>query len=706
VSASHHYELWINGKRVDAGPSFSYPDHQYYQATDVTDALRVGEANAFGLLYHWYGPGQGRPAASPGVIAQISIQHEDDTHEVVTTDGSWRVLAGPWLPGKPRNDEGDFVERIDAQKVPDGWDRPGFDDSSWQPATALGRHPVAPWTHLVAQRTRIVEHPVPAVSLKRLKSGAYVADFGRVYAAVPTVKFASGKAGHLVRLRVGYALDPNGQVSTTHANQGTDLGYEYTERDGAQTFRPFNYMGFQYLQIDDPGESLKASDVVAFARHTVVPNERAATFTSSNGTLDQIWELARHSALYGSQEQFVDTPSREKGQFLGDSYYEARSDDRAFGEPALTRQAILEFAASQARYWPDGRVNAADPTGQGARDIPDYTEVFPAWVWETYLDSGDRDLLATAYPVLVNVTDYIARYTDANTGLVTNLEGGGTDYKGGLVDYPFNMRFGYDMATAARTTVNMLAVDAFRRTADVAKALGHLDEVQRQVQRADALTTAINAHLRRKDGTYIDGLHVNGQPSTHASQHANAYALEAGVVPPSGSEQASVGRYVASQGLHMGPGTVLALLRALDVGRRDADLVRILADSKQPGYAQILAKGGSFVWETWLPIDALGDSMSHARGAVVLVGMQEILLGVRVRDPGWSVFDVQPPSGGLDHASGTVPTPRGMITVSWSRSGKSVTVRITVPTNATAFVHLPGKPVQKVGSGTHVVRSR
>jgi len=710
ASASHQYQLWIDGRRVDSGPSFSYPDAQYYQSTDVRAALHPGQANAFGLLTHWYGAGQGRPAAEPGAILEVSIEHRDGTRELVTTDGTWRVHAAPWLPGKLRNDEGDHVERIDGRGVPDGWDRPGFDDHAWEPATALGRHPVAPWTHLVSQRPRIVEHPVRPVRLRRLKSGAYVADFGRVYAAVPTVHFAHGRTGRTVRLRVGYLLDPDGQVSTTHGTQGTDLSYEYIERAGAQTFRPYLYMGFRYLQVDDPGEVLHARDVVAVARHTRVPDEHAATFSSSDPELARIWELARHSALYGSQEQFVDTPTREKGQFIGDAFYEAFTDQRAFGERKLSRQALLEFLASQARYWPDGRVNAAEPTGEGARDIPDGTAGFPEWVWQAWLETGDREFLDRGYPVLVNIANYISRYVDPATGLVTKLAGGGSDYQFGIVDYPFNMRFGYDMSTTARTTINILGVDAFRRTADVARALGRPQaEIDLQTARADALTAAINRRLRRPDGIYVDGLRANGAQSPHASEHANAYALAYGVVPADAGVRRRVAAYVARLGMQMGPGTVLDLLRAYDAGGRDADLVKMLSDPKQLGWAQILAKGGTFVWETWLPVDALGDSMSHARGAVVLVAMQAELLGVRVRDPGWSRFDVEPPSGGLSRASGRVPTPRGPVTVSWRRgSGGALTVRVTVPANSQAVVHLGrdrGRAVV-VGSGAHVLHGR
>ena len=66
VAAAHKYQLWVNGAKVDTGPSFCFPDEQYYQATDITTALRSGGPNAIGVLHHWYGPGQGRPRRPRG----------------------------------------------------------------------------------------------------------------------------------------------------------------------------------------------------------------------------------------------------------------------------------------------------------------------------------------------------------------------------------------------------------------------------------------------------------------------------------------------------------------------------------------------------------------------------------------------------------------------------------------------------------------
>lgn len=690
VSASHQYELHVNGTVAGRGPSFCYPDDQYYQTLDVTDLLRPGADNAIGIIHHWYGPGKGRPASAPGLILQLSVEHADGSREVVISDGSWKVARAPWIPGRQRNlDSGDYIETLDGSAWPLGWDEPGFDDRSWATATVRGRHPAPPFTHLIAQRTRIVEEPVAPVSLVKLASGAWVADFGRVYAAVPAVSFHHGVGGRTVEMHGGFLLDADGSVSTSRGVQQTNMTFGYVERDGEQTFRAFVYLGFRYLEIDDPGEELGADDVRLWVRHDEVPDEDAATFSSSEPTLDAVFELARHSALFGSQEQFIDTPTREKGPFLRDAFNISQTAMRAFGEQNLTRQVLLEMAQSQARFWPDGRLNAVYPGGEGARDIPDYTEIYPEWVWRYFENTGDRGLLGELYPVLVNVADYVARYIDPATGLVENLAGGGDgDYQYGIVDWPPAMRYGYDFDTAVRTAVNVLGVDAFRRTGDVAAALERpAAEVSVQRDRERSLTAAINLRLTRSDGVYIDGLHPDGGQSAHASQQANAEALAFGLVPA--DRVSAVGGQVASLGMAMGPMTVESLLRALDSAGRGDDLVALLTNAGQAGWANILARGGTFTWEAWDPSDIEGDSMSHGWGATVLVVMQEALLGVRPLASGWAQLEVTPPPAALSSVAGRVPTPRGPVSVAWQQPAGAVALELGVPANASAVVRIP-----------------
>ena len=442
----------------------------------------------FAFVTHWSTPGQGRPASEPALIAHITIDHNDGTRDVITTDSSWKTHPGPWIQGQRRNGEGDFVEHVDERRVPPDWTT-SHDDTGWSAAVVLGRHPVAPFSHLNASRTHIVFQPIAPVSVKRLPDGNYVADFGAVYAATPVVHVHHGAAGRPVELIGGYVLDPDGHVSTTTAIQETNMRWDFDERAGAQALRPFGYLGFRYLEVDGASEALTAGDIAIAARHAAMPDEHAATFATSNATLNAIWDLARHSALYDSQEQFLDTPTREKGPFLGDGYDVSQATEAAFGERALTFQALRDFARSQKRYWPDGRVNVVYPNGDGKRDIPDGTETYVQWVWHNYEVTGNKTELAALFPTANNVVNYIARAIDPKTGLVTNLPGGGADYLYGAVDWPPAMRYGYDMDTVARTTMNILAADDFQLVDNMAEILHRSSEVSVS---ASALAQAVN----------------------------------------------------------------------------------------------------------------------------------------------------------------------------------------------------------------------
>jgi alpha-L-rhamnosidase len=706
VSADQQYELYVNGTMAAKGEAYAFPDSQYYETTDITRLLNAGTDNAFGIIYNWQGPGKGRPEGTPGVIARISVLHADGTVDVITTDGTWRVLPGAWLPGVQRDEEGDpvdYTENINGPGEPLGWDKPHFAARGWKPATVIGPHPTAPWTHLVSVRTRIVYEPVDAVSVSRLRSGAIVADFGKVYAAIPKVTFSHGSRGRRVTMHAGYLLDRSGAVSTTMGTQHTNMSYSYIERGGgAETFRPFDYLGFRYLQIDKPGEALTTKDIVMLTRHAAVPDENAGTFSSSNKTLDAVFELGRRSALFTMQEQFVDTPTREKGPWLGDGANESQTAMDAFGETNLTRKDLLEFAQSQARYWPNGAINKIYPTALGAQEIPQATAYYPEWVWQYWIHTGDRQLLTMLYPVVSKVSDFFWRNVGSN-GLVGTIPG--------PTDVP---QFPTD------SQLNLLTVNAFHRVADIAAALGRpTAEVARQHERANNLAAAINAHLLLPAGYYSDGLDRHGKPvpanddlctcsGAVSPQVNNALALQFGIVPP--PNVTTVTNYIMSMPFDPPVVSAADVLDALRITGRDRDILHILTDA-QVGWAHILAAGGTFAWEMWKPDDrdiltpplasllGNGDSRSHGFGSNVLVAIQQSMLGVLPTDAGYASFDVTPPLHALTSATGQVPTPYGPIDVAWNRPGSEsqpFDLNVNVPANTQATIRIPATALSNV----------
>jgi alpha-L-rhamnosidase len=691
VSAAHTYRLYVDGAAVDAWPSFSYPDEQYVRAVDLTGALTGGRPSAIGVLHRWYGAGQGRPASSPGLLLQLSVRYTDGRHAVFGSDSTWREQAAEWLPSPQRNaDVGDFVEWVDGRLHPQGWSSPGFDDSAWSPVTVIGPAGTAPFTATYAQRTTIRETPVHPVRLHTLAGGAVVADFGALYAARPRVAFARGEPGRTVTLRAGYLLDPDGQVSTLHGTQETNLTSSYIMTEGTQAFEAFTYFGFRYLQVANAGQPLRSDDIVALTRHAAMPDVPAAAFSTDNRMLNAVWRLTTRSCLYCSNEQFVDTPTREKGPFLWDGANESEGVMRAYGDQNMTWQALRDVARGQARYWPEGQVNAVYPNGDGARTFGTSTARYPEWVWRYYTSTGDGATVKDLYPSVTQAAAWLWGTRQGGTGLLYGL----ADPDNGDPVY------GYDLAVAADTASNVLAVNAMRRVAQLATAFGEGAAAQTWQSRATQLTAAINATLRRPDGTYIDGVNANGAQSAHASQEANALALAYGVVPA--SELTAVGHYVTSLGIDVGPNHGLELLRGLAAAGMPDAMVHLLTDASIPGWAHIVAAGGTFTWEVWRPSDLIGDSLSHGWGSSALVAMQETLLGVTLGQPdtdGRVRAVVAPPSAGLNRARGSVPTIAGPLHLAWQRRSKGMIIDLTVPANAMATVRVPASDAAAVHEG-------
>jgi alpha-L-rhamnosidase len=312
-------------------------------------------------------------------------------------------------------------------------------------------------------------------------------------------------------------------------------------------------------------------------------------------------------------------------------------------------------------------------------------------------------LLTALYPVVVKVSDFFWSNIGSN-GLVGTIPG--------PTDVP---QFPTD------TQLNLLADNVFDRVADMADALGRpAAEAANQRERAHALATAINAHLLLPAGYYTDGLDATGKPVAPSDslctcsgavspQAVNALAVQFGVVPP--SDVTSVSNYILSTPFSPPVVSAANVLDALRITGRDKSILHILTDASEPGWANILAQGGTFTWEMWNPQDrdvlipplasffGNGDSRSHGFGSNVLVAIQQTMLGVTPTSPGYASFDVTVPLHALSYAAGRVPTPQGAIGVAWSRPAVATQpfqVDVKVPANTTARVRIPAVDLHNV----------
>ncbi len=724
LTAYHNYTLYLNGTLVGKGPGHHYPQYAYYNAYEVTHLLNPQTTLA--AMTHWYGGGQGRPKGDRGFLLKLVVEYADGTTTVTGTDKSWKQSAvAAFNPAtKSRNGEGiGFIDMIDSRKILADWHQPAFNDAEWQQATELGPHPTPPFTgELQPDLTRLKEKTIKPVSVKNLGKGTYVIDLGKIYAGMPETTFDGGAAGDTVNMRGGFVLNEDGTVNEK-LNQSTNLAYFFVLNGKKAVFKPVVYLGYRYLQVNNSPVALTPDNVRFTTRYFELEPEKEK-FTSSSQMLNQVWELMVHSLTLGAQEGFVDTPTREKGEFLGDAWSQGVPAMATLGDRALTHRILLQFLDSQDQYWPDGRLNAVYPNADGKRDIPDYTQQYLLWAWDYYLLTGNLDFLKTNYEKLKKIGSFVDSYKNSATGLVHKLAGGSGPYQYGIIDWPATMRYGYDMRAEARTVINAYAYAGFDVLSRIASVTGNAADAEAFRGKAAALKKAFNEKLLNGDGVYSDGLLADGEQSEHVSQHANMFPLALGMVPE--QNRKAVTEAVKARKMNVGMVTVRMLPESIGEAEEGAHLLELYTNPQWDGWAQTISRGGTATWESW-DAQQTNQSMSHPWGAAGLLGIQQYILGVKPLKPQHELIQVKPLDfeGKLTNASGSIPTDKGDIEVAWNRDSKNYRLTLTAPANVTAAVYIPkgnstsnsikldGKRVtakeagnflllENVGSGRHV----
>ena len=191
------YELHINGQRIGADyftPGWAdYNKRIYYQAYDVSNLIQQGQ-NAIGAILAdgWYAGnvgwlGQRIYGSKLRLLAQIQIEYEDGSIQIVATDDSWRASHGPI-----READIQAGESYDARLEMPGWDKPGFDDRGWKKVDFSGSVKAKIQAYPGIPVRKIQE--IKPITMKQPKPGVYVFNLGQNFSGWARVK-TQGKAG-------------------------------------------------------------------------------------------------------------------------------------------------------------------------------------------------------------------------------------------------------------------------------------------------------------------------------------------------------------------------------------------------------------------------------------------------------------------------------------------------------------------------------
>ena len=222
-------------------------------------------------------------------------------------------------------------------------------------------------------------------------------DFGRERAGTLHAK-ARGEAGTCLTLRFGEELDETGRV---RYDMRCNCRYEevWTLADGESVLHQFDYKAFRYVEIlglDTPGAEL--AECWMWERHYPM-EDKLCTLSCKTDQLEDIFRICKNAVRCGSQESYLDCPSREKGQYLGDAVITARSQVWLTGRTGLLRKCIGDFMAS-ADIAPS--LLGVAP-GALRQEIADFSLLFPLLPLTDYEFTGDRNFLRSCYSTVCGI---------------------------------------------------------------------------------------------------------------------------------------------------------------------------------------------------------------------------------------------------------------------------------------------------------------
>lgn len=673
VTGDDHYKLFLDGEFVGQGPAPAYHFDYYYNFFDLTDQLKTSSDHVLAVQGYYHGmknwgwvSGDGRL----GLLLELHLFFDDGTHQVVISDESWRGHVATEYAGKRLTAyDTQFLEDWQGNASWRDWLLPDFDDSDWSMAEIV--------TDLdyifTPQPTPVLAvYPQQPFLQKKISDSVYWFDFGREVVGCTQFRL-TGPAGLSVEVRHGEELTEDGRVrfemraSTTYQETITKTGAEDL------LFEFADYKAFRYVEIIFPEDATgSVADVAVRVRHYPMPSQ-TAEFSTSDSTLQAVWDLCHYTVKMGIQEGYLDCPTREKGQYLGDAYVTALAQVWATGDLSLLKKTLQIFAHSTRLK---SHMLAVAPAGK-LHEFADYSLLWPGLLWEYYRHSGDRKFLAKMFPVLKNLIEVFEQWENPN-GLLNHVT------VQNLVDWPPNVRDDYDYERAA-SGVNTVLNALWYYSLDCARLIAaELQEPAEFAQKQENLRQVFNTQLFDREAS----LFVDALGSSHHSLHASATPLFADMVPDS-ALQPILG-FIQQKGLNCGVYFANFVLKGLFRNGAAETGFNLLTSKGLHSWYNMLQKGATTTFEAWDPDLKWNTSFCHPWACCPITIISEELFGMTPAAPGWKKVRIFPRIPlRLQDARLKIPTWRGEIECAFKQKTGKVDFRVTIPGGMPAEIYFP-----------------
>lgn len=598
ISADDYYKLYINGQFVDQGPAPGNPERYYYNTLDVARFLVPGHnfiaihTYYQGLINRVWVSGDARH----GLVAELIV----DANVIVATDESWLVAphtgySSLGLVGYKTQ----VLEHYDSAAPEVGFELPSFDDSGWKQAKLRRHLDYALFAQPIEQLTIYRKAPV---ALRQTDDYVFV-DFGQAYVGYFEAK-AQGAAGSEIVVRTGMELLDDGLV---RFDMRSNCRYEEKWRlsgKGIDTLNQYDYKPFRYVELLLPeGCTLDESSVKAIVRH--YPYTEVLWPDLGDERLARVFRLCADTIKYGVQDKYMDSLDREKGQYLGDEAFASYAHMLLTGDIALPRK-FLRDAAETATICKGLMSEAICSFSQ---EIADYSLQFAGDVYRHYLYTKDKGFLCEMLPIVTGIAEYFQAY-ERPDGLLESVT-----EKWNLVDWPANMRDGYDfpltipIGPGCHNVINGYYIGMWEDLDRIRAALG-MPLLNRRDRIADAFVRAFYDEDR--------ALFRDSETSSHISQPGNILPLAFNIGLDARTKTAILDlmrekRWTCN--VYIGMYMLYGLMR-----HGETELLHeLLVD--EDAWLRMLSEDATVTFEAWYKDQKWNTSLFHMAGVVPIIAL-------------------------------------------------------------------------------------
>ena len=467
-------------------------------------------------------------------------------------------------------------------------------------------------------------------------------------------------AGTVVDIAYGEHL-ADGRVRASIDGRNFADRYICEEGENCFTWR-HRRLAARYLElhiIPPSGNSNKIKLYDAGLIPLELPLPDAACFQCEDRLLMRLRDISIDTMKLCMHEHYEDCPWREQALYAYDSRNQILYGYYVWGNYSFAANSLdlLGKSFDGERY-----LELTSP-GKLHITIPIFTLVWISELYEYWLFSGDDSLWIKWQDTVDHILDRALQ--DPVPGAENFYQTG--DPQRAWNFYEWNGKLG-NLPEHPQSLYNLYLYEALVTAAKMHRHTGKSDLAEKLQSAADRLGIALEKTFwDDKRGGYALTLHDPAEEPLF--EHVQALFLANKLVPKDKKDRLAAGfknRTFCPLSFSALPYMAKALLELGETGRT------MLRERLCDIYLPLLDTGATSLWETAEGGDAFDEagSLCHAWSSITPYYTGSLLLGVTPLKPGFTEFTVIPDTTDCSGASGEVPTPYGMIKVSWKKDAQ------------------------------------